>query len=207
MSAIVLNTRFRRSARFDSNCQTADFLSYPPLEGEGRLLERSESGRGGVNCALEIFTPPRSLSLATLPLLGRVKRSRRDSSPVLFEAPGRPPSLFRSPEYRGCGAPKGAPVFRVCTLSPECRASRRATAASSGSRAALSAAIGLPEGPSDMALLGTMPFRASGKANGFAPSASSSQQVLLPAGGAPAPPERDDCVCHRPRAPRPAPPS
>jgi hypothetical protein len=49
-------------------------LLYPPLEGEGRPLERSESGRGGVNRNIEKITPPRSLSLATLPLQGRVKQ-------------------------------------------------------------------------------------------------------------------------------------
>ena len=62
-------------------------------------------------------------------------------------------------------------------------ASRRAMAASYSSRAALSAAIGLPGKPSDTALVGTVPFRAPGKAKDFAPSASSSQEVLVPPGG------------------------
>ena len=46
-----------------------------------------------------------------------------------------------------------------------------------------------------------------GKANGFAPSASSWRQVLMPASGAPSPPERVRCVSPRPRAPHPAPQS
>ena len=105
---------------------------------------------------------------------------------VFWSGAGYAPLRFSFPcprNNRGCGAPKGAPDFRVCALSLRRRASRRATAASSGSRAALLAAISLPEEPSDTALLGAVPFRASGKAKGFAPSASSSRQVLVPAGG------------------------
>ena len=109
--------------------------------------------------------------------------------------PGQANVLVRPPRnIEGVARQAALPFSCVCTLSPECRASRRATAASSGSRAALLAAIGLPEEPSDTALLGTVPFRASGKAKGFAPSASSSQEVLVPPGGAPAPPERVRCV-------------
>jgi hypothetical protein len=49
-------------------------------------------------------------------------------------------------------------------------------------RAALLAAIGLPEQPGDPTPFGALNRRASGKANG-SPSASSSQEVLVPPGG------------------------
>ena len=141
------------------------------------------------------------------------------SSPVLFAAPGKPTSFSLPSKYRGCGAPKGAPLFPCVSIScGDARASRRATAASSGSRAALLAAVGLPEEPSDPSPCG-----------GISPSIGQSQGLRtiseLLAGGpsassiavcfcancvnlfarAPAPPGRDDCVCHRPRAPHPVP--
>ena len=43
---------------------------HPPLEGEGRPLERSESGRGGVSFVLVAFTPPRSLRSRPSPSRG-----------------------------------------------------------------------------------------------------------------------------------------
>ncbi len=81
---------------------------------------------------------------------GASARHARDSSPVLFAAPGKPTSFSLPSRYRGCGAPKGAPLFPCVSIScGDARAFRRATAASSGSRAALLAAVGLPEEPSD----------------------------------------------------------
>jgi hypothetical protein len=47
------------------------YAVHPPLEGEGRRLERSESRRGGVNFVHKIHPTPLA-SLATLPLQGRV---------------------------------------------------------------------------------------------------------------------------------------
>ncbi len=51
------------------------YAVHPPLEGEGRRLERSESRRGGVNFVHKIHPTPLA-SLATLPLQGRVNGVR-----------------------------------------------------------------------------------------------------------------------------------
>ena len=81
----------RRSAalHFRFNCQTAAFFFTLPWRGRVDRLSVSENDRGGVIFACFVFIPPRSLSLATLPLQGRVKRSRRDSSPVFLSGPGQ----------------------------------------------------------------------------------------------------------------------
>ena len=140
------------------------------------------------------------------PLVGRVKKKPTLRRPYyLCGRRVRPYSLSPSTmrEWRAegrfhysecpraiCGAraPLGAPVRRLPAAGPRFRR------------------LLAPRDGRASALLGTESI-CPGKANGFAPSASSSRQVLLPAGGAPAPPERDECVSHRPRAPHSTPPS
>ncbi len=57
-----------------------ELLLYPPLEGEGRLLEQSESSRGGVKVLQTTVHSTPLASLATLPLQGRVKKARNAKS-------------------------------------------------------------------------------------------------------------------------------
>jgi hypothetical protein len=134
-----------------------------------------------------------------------------DSSPVLFEAPGRPPSLFRAPrkaegmERRVAphlqsrpgrrarplakdAAPRGAPLRRLTADGPRFR---RLLASRSGRASAL---------------LGTEPLLPRQDQRLRTVSQLLAGGLSVP-GRSPSPPERVRCVSPRPRAPRPAPSS
>ena len=190
-------------------------FSYPsPACGGGR--PRAQASAGGGACRV---TPPRppSLSLrrATLPFQGRDKKARKRHRPYSLRRGVRrrpsPPSAgtcFFPLERRGDGAPSGAPVFPSCRVpvAKNAGASRRSMAASIRRRAALSDVPFRPASGSELRpLLGGRFFRASGKPRG-PPSASSSQGVVVPPGGAPAPPGRGRSV-RLPRAGAASPPA
>ncbi len=118
---------------------------------------------------------------------GRTERLANASPPVLFDRRRVRRRPFRAPQNEGCGAPRGAAVTsRAAHLSVRGRLSALHQRRLSVAGTALSAAIHLPEEPDPTPSEGTV--RASGKANGVAPSASSWQEVLVPPGGAPASP-------------------
>ena len=130
----------------------AVLLLHPPLEGEGRPLERSESGRGGVNVRKERSPHParhsasktrvNALMARDPPPPGEGKDSGRTEPPVFFAAPGRP-SSGSSPlaKPRGWRA-KRRVLSRSHVPFPARGASRRAIAAfSPRRRAALSAQL------------------------------------------------------------------
>ena len=117
----------------------AVLLLHPPLEGEGRPLERSESGRGGVNVRKERSPHParhsasktrvNALMARDPPPPGEGKDSGRTEPPVFFAAPGRPASRSSPSQNRGDGAPSGASVavvtYRFRHVAPLGAPSRR----------------------------------------------------------------------------------
>ena len=131
---------------------------------------------GGVCFQLRGPTPPGSRSaLATLPLRGRDKAGARHR-PCSLAARGAPAFLNVSLSTRERSAERRVRFLRAASLSRRGRLSALHLRRSSRRRAALlkpalQRAARFPERPAEPV-----------------PSASSSQRVLVPAGGAPAPP-------------------
>ena len=124
---------------------------------------------------------------------------------ILWPAPGRP-VVPLAPRHRNRGGRRADRRNLPSSARAHLRtrgAFRRAVAASSSVRAALCSgrlcsAFGLR---SLWRLKGQPLLRQLRASSKRPPSASSSQQVLVPAGGVPAPPERMGYVSPRPRAP------
>jgi hypothetical protein len=126
--------------------------------------------------------------------------STRAPSPLFFKARGAPPSLLPPSAHAEGMERREAPqhsshlAVRASFCVKDAAPRGAPPAVSSGSRAALSAAC--PASPSALKL---DPFRSIDPfgpraRRQHAPSASSWREVLVPPGGAPAPPERRGCV-------------
>ena len=111
-------------------------------------------------CTKGSYHPAESLHLGVwVPACAGTTTKSRASSPVLFAAPGKPTPDFLTLEISRVWRAKGRSSISVCEhliaeMPAPLGAPRRRLY---GSRAALLAAIGLPEGPSSLA-----PLRSSG---------------------------------------------